>query len=436
MRLAITTPLGREIQNGLLPNPGQNNRDLLGRKIQPLPRLCRLSHERRHHSLEHLHPLRMLVAPPSATWQRRAHVHHPPPPQREVPVRDLEAVARRQHPKGVAAQHSRELKQAAAAFQCGGGAWGPVDPAAGPLGLGVVADEERGAVGCWADVLDVLLHCLLFACLVPEIDGHSHLKGIQEKKLKEVVVKPYLFHEMRNTGLSTQKPLNKSIDGLGLSRSRHPCKEMISQRSPRTALNHEGNLATISHMQSACFVAGISIPIASFRHIFWSVNTVCGDFPFINPKKALAQENDLRFSSPEEAWHPVIVHPDPYPKRHVESRQPVSRVKHHSIPENLVRLYRRSIRPRNILQPPTAINRVIKSKIGISILNIPTHPQQIHTLILRLYLPKRLKQIPHILLSEGQVTGLHTLLKLQKPHHLLHGNPSLGEHENSVLVRL
>jgi hypothetical protein len=43
-------------------------------------------------------------------------------------------------------------------------------------------------------------------------------------------------------------------------------------------------------MQKACFVIDISADSASLRQMFWSVNIVCGAFPFIKPKKAFQED--------------------------------------------------------------------------------------------------------------------------------------------------
>jgi hypothetical protein len=50
-------------------------------------------------------------------------------------------------------------------------------------------------------------------------------------------------------------------------------------------------------MQKACLVSGISIAIASFNHMFWSVIMVWGAFPFMKFTNAYINIRNIRYSS-------------------------------------------------------------------------------------------------------------------------------------------
>lgn len=109
------------------------------------------------------------------------------------------------------------------------------------------------------------------------------------------------------------------------------------------------------------------------------------------------------------------------------------RVEYNSITKHLIRLNRRCKRPGNVLDAVARAFGEFILEIGVLLLKSSAHFDQIDALLL-IRLPARLDEVPHILFCEGQIARLDAPLQLHDPHHLLHGDPGPGEHQDPVPV--
>lgn len=96
----------------------------------------------------------------------------------------------------------------------------------------------------------------------------------------------------------------------------------------------------------------------------------------------------------------MIVNTNPDPQNHIISFQAVRSIKNHCISKDLIGFYGRSIRPRNMLQPVICIKLKVVPETWVSILFLLAHFQKICSIMITIYIPKRLKQISNIYLSE------------------------------------